>query len=61
MVEATVVNAATFGLFLDYLGESILVLIPDVGWVASYASCREVADVGEAFRVKIVLRTDKEG
>ena len=45
---------AVFGLFCEYGTHEILVLIPEISWIPSFASCEQVAAVGDELEVKIV-------
>jgi hypothetical protein len=54
VVRAVVRKTAVYGLFCEYKVHEILVLIPEVSWIPSFASCEQVADVGDEFEVKIV-------
>jgi hypothetical protein len=54
VVRARVTQVAVFGLFMDFRGHAILVLIPETSWTACYASCAEIADVGDEFDVSIL-------
>lgn len=54
VVKAKVTATPNFGLFMAYHGDQILVLIPEVSWTASFASCSEVAEVGDEFDVMIL-------
>ncbi|HEY1192361.1 MAG TPA: S1 RNA-binding domain-containing protein [Gemmata sp.] len=54
VVTARVKQVAPFGLFMDYCGHDLLLLIPETSWVASYASCEQLADVDDEFRVRVL-------
>ncbi len=54
VVRAVVRKTAVFGLFCEYARHEILVLIPDISWIPSFASCEQVAAVGDELDVKIV-------
>jgi len=54
IVTARVKQIAPFGLFLDYYGYDLLLLIPETSWVACYASCSQLADIGDEFRVRVL-------
>ena len=43
-----------FGLFCEYGTHEILVLIPEISWIPSFASCEQVAAVGDELEVKII-------
>lgn len=53
VVTAKVTHVATFSLFMDFRGDSILVLIPE-SWIPCYASCAEIAGVGDEFNIRIL-------
>jgi hypothetical protein len=59
VVRAVVRKAAVFGLFCEYGPHEVLVLIPEISWIPSFASCEQVAAVGDELEVKIVY-IDKE-
>lgn len=52
--RAVVRNAAVFGLFCKYGTHEILVLIPEISWIPSFASCEQVSAVGDELEVKII-------
>ena len=52
-------KTAVFGLFCEYGTHEILVLIPEISWIPSFASCEQVAAVGDELEFKIV-HIDKE-
>ena len=54
VVRAVVRKAAVFGLFCEYGTHEILVLIPEISWIPSFASCEQVAAAGDELEVKIV-------
>jgi predicted RNA-binding protein with RPS1 domain len=54
VVRAVVRKTAVFGLFCDYGTHEILVLIPEISWIPSFASCEQVAAVGDELEVKII-------
>src|SRR5215831_16752016 len=54
IVRARASIVAAFGIFFDIEGQSVLVLIPETSWVASFASCQELAEVGDEFDVKVL-------
>jgi hypothetical protein len=54
VVRAVVRKTAVFGLFCEYGSHKILVLIPEISWIPSFASCEQVATVGDELEVKIV-------
>jgi hypothetical protein len=59
VVRAVVRKTAVFGLFCEFGTHEILVRIPEISWIPSFASCEQVAAVGDEFDVKIV-HIDKE-
>jgi hypothetical protein len=54
VVRAVVRKTAVFGLFCEYGTHEILVLIPEISWIPSFASCEQAAAVGDELEVKIV-------
>jgi hypothetical protein len=54
VVQAIVRKTAVFGLFCEYGTHEILVLIPEISWIPSFASCEQVAAVGDELGVKII-------
>jgi transcriptional accessory protein Tex/SPT6 len=54
VVRATVPKTAVFGLFCEYRTHEILVLIPEISWIPSFASCEQVAAVGDELEIKII-------
>src|SRR4029078_9979421 len=52
-------KACVFGLFWEYGKHEILVLIPEISWIPSFASCEQVAAVGDEMEVK-VIHIDRE-
>ena len=54
VVRAVVQKTAVFGLFCEYGTHEILVLIPEISWIPSFASCEQVATVGDELEVKII-------
>lgn len=54
VVRAVVRQTAVFGLFCEYRSHEILVLIPELSWIPSFASCEQVAAVGDELVVKII-------
>jgi ribosomal protein S1 len=43
-----------FGLFCECGTHEILVLIPEISWIPSFANCEQVAAVGDELEVKII-------
>src|SRR5262249_13880918 len=54
VVRAVVRKTAVFGLFCECGTHEILVLIPEISWIPSFASCEQVAAVGDELEVKII-------
>jgi ribosomal protein S1 len=54
VVRAVVRKTAVFGLFCEFGTHEILVLIPEISWIPSFASCEQAAAVGDELQVKIV-------
>jgi hypothetical protein len=59
VVRAKVRRIAVFGLFCEFEQQEIVVLIPEISWIASFASCHQVALVGDSFDVTI-MHIDEE-
>ena len=53
VVRAVVRKTAVFGLFCESGTHEILVLIPELSWIPTFASCDQVAAVGDELEVKI--------
>lgn len=58
-VRVVVRKTAVFGLFCESGTHEILVLIPEISWIPSFASCEQVAVVGDELEVK-VIHIDRE-
>jgi len=59
VVDVTVKSVQVFGLFCQYdCDTELLVLIPEVSWIASFCSCEQIADVGDSITV-VILRVDE--
>lgn len=54
VVRAVVRTTAVFGVFCEYDTQEILVLIPEISWIPSFASCEQFAAVGDELKVKII-------
>jgi S1 RNA binding domain len=54
VVRAVVRKTAVFGLFCEFEQHEILVLIPEISWIPSFASCEQVASVGDELEVKVI-------
>jgi ribosomal protein S1 len=59
VVRAVVRKTAVFGLFCESGPHEILVLIPEISYIPSFASCDQVAAVGDDLEIKII-HTDRE-
>jgi len=54
VVRAVVRKTAVFGLFCEYATHEILVLIPEISWIPSFANCQQVAAVGDELEIRII-------
>ncbi|HEY7309938.1 MAG TPA: alpha/beta fold hydrolase [Gemmataceae bacterium] len=54
VVRTVVRKTAVFGLFCECGTHEILVRIPEISWIPSFASCEQVAAVGDELEVQIV-------
>jgi ribosomal protein S1 len=54
VVKAKVCRVEVFGAFCEFEGQEILVLIPEVSWIASFASCQEVISANDELEVNIL-------
>ncbi len=54
IIEVTVVKPQVFGLFCEYYGKEMLLLIPETSWVASYNSALQFAQKGDQLKVKVI-------
>ena len=52
-------KTAVFGLFCECGTHEVLVLIPEISWIPSFASCEQVAAVGDELEVE-VIHIDKD-
>ena len=60
VVTARVTSVQIFGVFCRCESHEILVLIPDISWIASFNSCDQFAEPGDELRVKIIrFNSDK--
>ncbi len=59
IVRVKVRNVAVFGIFCEYEQHEILVLIPENSWIPCFASCEQVASVGDELEI-MMLHIDKE-
>jgi ribosomal protein S1 len=57
VVEARVERLEPYGVYLDYEGQTLLVLITETSWIPEVRDCRDFADVGMMFDVKILGRS----
>jgi predicted RNA-binding protein with RPS1 domain len=53
IIEVEVQMTAVFGIFCRYAEQDILVLIPEISWIASFGMCHQFAEPGDRFLVKI--------
>jgi ribosomal protein S1 len=61
VVRRTVTRAEVYGLYLSCRGHETLVLIPDLAWVPVARDCRDFAQVGDEFDVKVLLFNEETG
>jgi ribosomal protein S1 len=61
VVRGTVTRAEVYGLYLSCRGHETLVLIPDLAWVPVARDCRDFAQVGDEFDVKVLLFNEETG
>jgi predicted RNA-binding protein with RPS1 domain len=54
VVEVEVCTVAVFGVFCRYEEQEILVLIPEISWIASFCACHQFAKPGDRLTVKII-------
>lgn len=54
IVDVEVERVEVFGIFCRYITFKILVTIPETSWIASYGSCKQFAEVGDKFKVKLL-------
>ena len=54
VVEVEVCTVAVFGLFCRYEEQELLVLIPEISWIASFCACHQFAKPGDRLTVKII-------
>lgn len=54
VVEVEVRTVAVFGVFCRHEDQEILVLIPEISWIASFSSCHQFAEPGDRWTVKII-------
>jgi hypothetical protein len=59
--EVTVTSAQVFGLFCRVGTDEVLVRIPYVSWIASFASCCQFAEPGDVLSVKITHMDPESG
>lgn len=53
VVTAEVKDVQVFGIFCSHESQEILVLIPEISWIASFNSCLQFAEPGDQLTVKI--------
>lgn len=61
VVRATVTRAEVYGLFLSCRGLDLFVPIPEVAWTTEVRDCRDFAEVGDEFDVKILAFDERRG
>jgi ribosomal protein S1 len=61
VVRGTVTRAEVYGLYLSFRGHETLVLIPDLAWVPVVQDCRDFAQVGDEFDVRLLLFSEETG
>lgn len=61
IVTAEVLTVRGFGIFCSYDQQKILVLIPEISWIASFNSCEQFASPGDRLQVKIIRTDTKRG
>ena len=54
IIKVTVKRPEVFGLFCEYNGNEVLLLIPETSWVASYCSCVQYAQKGDILKVEVI-------
>jgi ribosomal protein S1 len=54
VVEVEVRAVAVFGVFCRHGEQEVLVLVPEISWVASFCSCEQFAQPGDRLTVKII-------
>lgn len=54
IVHATVKRVEVFGIFCECHNHEILVLIPEISWIASFKSCTQIAAIGDTLEIKII-------
>ncbi len=59
VIDVEVARVEVFGLFCRAGAQEVLVLIPDISWIASFCSCRQFATPGDRLTVQI-LNVDAE-
>lgn len=53
IIDVEVRSVEVFGIFCSFNDQELLVLIPDISWIASFCSCDQFAIPGDRFRVKV--------
>jgi ribosomal protein S1 len=61
VVRAKVKRTEVYGVYLTSQGREILILIPDVAWVPVVRDCRDFAQPGDEFDVKILGLNEQDG
>jgi predicted RNA-binding protein with RPS1 domain len=61
VVEVEVRTVAVFGIFCRHGEQEVLVLIPEISWVASFCSCKQFAEAADRLTVKITNVDAKTG
>ncbi len=54
IIEVEVKKTEVYATWCSFEGETVLVLIPDTSWVASFNSCQQFAEPSDRLTVKIV-------
>lgn len=60
IIEVTVLSPQVFGVFCEYTGKEMLLLIPETSWVASYNSALQFAQKGDQFKVKVIAYSEEK-
>jgi len=61
IIDVEVQSVREFGIFCRFGNDTIVVLIPDVSWIASFNSCEQFAVVGDVLTVKVQLVNHEKG
>ncbi len=54
LVRARVCDVAVYGIYCEYGQHQILVLIPEISWIPCFASCKQVAEIGDELEIMII-------